>query len=418
MPQALRILHSGSIKMYTPNIKKPPILTVTQLNGYIKSLLESDTKLNAVFLSGEISNFGVNSKSGHAYFTLKDENSVIRAIMFAGYVKVLKFIPTNGMNVICVGRISVYQPSGQYQITVENMQPDGVGALTLAYEQLKEKLLAKGLFAPEHKKPLPKYPKTIGVITSPTGAAFHDIQKTLYRRYPCVDIVMCPVLVQGDGAPEQLVNAVNTLDKYNLCDVIIIGRGGGSIEDLWAFNNEELANAVYNCKIPVISAVGHEIDYTICDFAADRRAATPTAAAEIAVPDQEELKQLYRKQYQLIYSTVTSKYNQNLHTVSDLHNRLALVSPENKINEFEYKLSNTANLLSANITNLLNVQESKLKSISAKFESLNPVSVLARGYSIAEKDGKVISSKSQLKCGEEFTVEFSDGKIRAKSLGE
>lgn len=404
--------------MYTPNIKKPPILTVTQLNGYIKSLLESDTKLNAVFLSGEISNFGVNSKSGHAYFTLKDENSVIRAIMFAGYVKALKFIPTNGMNVICVGRISVYQPSGQYQITVENMQPDGVGALTLAYEQLKEKLLAKGLFAPEHKKPLPKYPKIIGVITSPTGAAFHDIQKTLYRRYPCVDIVMCPVLVQGDGAPEQLVNAVNTLDKYNLCDVIIIGRGGGSIEDLWAFNNEELANAVYNCKIPVISAVGHEIDYTICDFVADRRAATPTAAAEIAVPDQEELKQLYRKQYQLIYSTVTSKYNQNLHTVSDLHNRLALVSPENKINEFEYKLSNTANLLSANITNLLNVQESKLKSISAKLESLNPVSVLARGYSIAEKDGKVISSKSQLECGEEFTVEFSDGKIRAKSLGE
>lgn len=404
--------------MITPNFQKPSVLTVTQLNGYIKSVLEADIKLTAVFISGEISNFGINSKSGHAYFTLKDENSVIRAVMFSGFVKSLKFTPANGMNVICVGHISVYQPSGQYQIIVENMQPDGVGALSLAYEQLKEKLSKQGLFEAEHKKPLPQLPKTIGVITSPTGAAFQDIQKTLKRRFPCVDIVLCPVLVQGDGAPEQLVNAVNTLDENNLCDVIIIGRGGGSMEDLWAFNSEALAYAIYNCKIPVISAVGHEIDFTICDFVADKRAATPTAAAEIAVPDSAELKQLYRKQYQFIFSAVTNKYNENIHIVSDLHNRISLASPEHKINEFEYRLNNTANLLPITVNNIYNAQESNLKNISAKLEGLNPVAVLARGYSIAEKNGEVISSKNQLASGDEFTLEFTDGKIKAKALGE
>lgn len=404
--------------MITPNFQKPSVLTVTQLNGYIKSVLEADIKLSAVFISGEISNFGINSKSGHAYFTLKDENSVIRAVMFSGFVKSLKFTPANGMNVICVGHISVYQPSGQYQIIVENMQPDGVGALSLAYEQLKEKLSKQGLFEAEHKKPLPQLPKTIGVITSPTGAAFQDIQKTLKRRFPCVDIVLCPVLVQGDGAPEQLVNAVNTLDENNLCDVIIIGRGGGSMEDLWAFNSEALAYAIYNCKIPVISAVGHEIDFTICDFVADKRAATPTAAAEIAVPDSAELKQLYRKQYQFIFSAVTNKYNENIHIVSDLHNRISLASPEHKINEFEYRLNNTANLLPITVNNIYNAQESNLKNISAKLEGLNPVAVLARGYSIAEKNGEVISSKNQLASGDEFTLEFTDGKIKAKALGE
>lgn len=404
--------------MITPNFQKPSVLTVTQLNGYIKSVLESDIKLSAVFISGEISNFGINSKSGHAYFTLKDESSVIRAVMFSGFVKSLKFTPANGMNVICVGRISVYQPSGQYQITVENMQPDGIGALSLAYEQLKEKLTKQGVFDAEHKKPLPQFPKTIGVITSPTGAAFHDIKQTLNRRFPCVDIVLCPVLVQGDGASEQLVNAVNTLDRHKLCDVIIIGRGGGTMEDLWAFNSEALAYAVYNCNIPVISAVGHEIDFTICDFAADKRAATPTAAAEIAVPDVSELKQLYRKQYQFMYSAVTNKYNQNLHTVSELHSRISLASPEHKISEFEYKLNNTANLLPTYVNNIYNAQESKLKSISAKLEGLNPVAVLARGYSIAEKNGEVITSKNQLQSGEEFSLEFSDGKIKAKAIGE
>ena len=320
--------------MYTPNFKTPSILSVSQLNTYIKSLLENDIKLNTVFLAGEISNFNVNSKSGHAYLTLKDESSVIRSIMFAGNLRYLKFMPANGMKVICRGRVTVYAPTGQYQLNIEDMQPDGIGALTLAYEQLKEKLSQKGLFSVEHKRPLPRFPQTVGVITSPTGAAIQDIRKTLLRRFPCVDIVLCPVLVQGDGAPEQLIRAVKLLDEYNLCDVIIIGRGGGSVEDLWAFNNENLAYAIYDCKIPVISAVGHEINDTICDFVADKRAATPTAAAEIAVPDQNELRAFYRKQFQYVTASVNNLLNNSSLLVSNLRHRLSAVSP--KYSTYQY----------------------------------------------------------------------------------
>ncbi|MBQ1617821.1 MAG: exodeoxyribonuclease VII large subunit, partial [Ruminococcus sp.] len=279
--------------MYTPRITKPTALTVSQLTQYIKSTIESDPKLMMVFLTGEISGLRMFRPNGHNYFVLKDSGAVISATLFAGYARSLKFRPQDGMKVICRGKIELYPPHGKYQIIIEDMQPDGVGALNLAFEQLKKKLASQGLFDTAHKKPIPRFPRTVGVITSPTGAAFQDIKNILTRRFPCADIILYPTQVQGDAAAAQLTQAVTELDASGLCDTIIIGRGGGSIEDLWAFNDEALARAVYACHTPIISAVGHEIDFTICDFAADLRAPTPSAAAEIAVPDSMELKRHY-----------------------------------------------------------------------------------------------------------------------------
>ena len=404
--------------MYTPEFKSPRVLSVSQLNFYIKSIIENDPKLNIVFLTGEISNLTDHYRSGHIYLSLKDEKSVIKAVMFAGNARNLRFKPADGMKVICRGRIAVYEPSGQYQLYIEDMQPDGIGALTLAYEQLKKSLAEKGLFDNSHKKPIPKFPKTVGVITSPTGAAVQDIRNILNRRFPCVDIVMCPVLVQGDSAPPQLVRAVKTLDENNMCDVIIIGRGGGSIEDLWAFNNEELAYAIYNCKIPVISAVGHETDFTICDFVSDMRAPTPSAGAELAVPDKEELMSYYKSQSQYISSIIDLKQRQLANQITDKQRILALVSPQSKINDYENRLKNYKDLIQMRVTEMYTQKTNKIANLSSKLETLNPLSILSRGYAIAEKDGKVLSSKKDLKINDEFTLEFSDGKISATVTGE
>ena len=254
------------------------VLSVSQLNRYIKMNFDADENLANIFISGEISNFTNHYRTGHLYFTLKDDSAAVRAVMFNSSAKRLKFMPEDGMKVIARGRVSVYEASGQYQLYVDDMQPDGVGALNLAYEQLKDKLQKEGLFSELHKKPLPPYAEKVGVITSPTGAAVRDIINVLGRRFPYAEIVFCPVLVQGDGAHLQLTDAVNLFNSERAADVIIIGRGGGSIEDLWEFNDEGLARAVYNSEIPVISAVGHETDFTICDFVADMRAPTPSAA--------------------------------------------------------------------------------------------------------------------------------------------
>lgn len=404
--------------MYTPDFTAPRVLTVSQLNFYIKSLIENDSKLNIVFLSGEISNLTDHYRSGHIYLSLKDEKSVIRAVMFSGNARNLRFKPTDGMKVICRGRVAVYEPTGQYQLYIEDMQPDGIGALTLAYEQLKKKLADKGLFDSAHKKPLPRFPKTVGVITSPTGAAVQDIRNILYRRFPCINIVMCPVLVQGDSAPEQLVRAVKTLDMYNACDVIIIGRGGGSIEDLWAFNDETLANAIYDCKIPVISAVGHETDFTICDFVADMRAPTPSAAAELAVPDKAELMSYYSSQLQYLSSFMDSQFRKNSSRLIDFQRRISLVSPQSRIDKYEKNIELLLNKSQNLVNEKYSEKSNEITKISAKLESLNPLSVLSRGYSIAEKDGVVITSSSQLNKGDNFTLEFSDGKINATVNGD
>lgn len=404
--------------MYTPDFTAPRVLTVSQLNFYIKSLIENDSKLNIVFLSGEISNLTDHYRSGHIYLSLKDEKSVIRAVMFSGNARNLRFKPTDGMKVICRGRVAVYEPTGQYQLYIEDMQPDGIGALTLAYEQLKKKLADKGLFDSAHKKPLPRFPKTVGVITSPTGAAVQDIRNILYRRFPCINIVMCPVLVQGDSAPEQLVRAVKTLDMYNACDVIIIGRGGGSIEDLWAFNDETLANAIYDCKIPVISAVGHETDFTICDFVSDMRAPTPSAAAELAVPDKAELMSYYSSQLQYLSSFMDSQFRKNSSRLIDFQRRISLVSPQSRIDKYEKNIELLLNKSQNIVNEKYSEKSNEITKISAKLESLNPLSVLSRGYSIAEKDGVVITSSSQLNKGDNFTLEFSDGKINATVNGD
>lgn len=404
--------------MYTPDFTAPRVLTVSQLNFYIKSLIENDSKLNIVFLSGEISNLTDHYRSGHIYLSLKDEKSVIRAVMFAGNARNLRFKPTDGMKVICRGRVAVYEPTGQYQLYIEDMQPDGIGALTLAYEQLKKKLAEKGLFDSAHKKPLPKFPKTVGVITSPTGAAVQDIRNILFRRFPCVNIVMCPVLVQGDSAPEQLVRAVKTLDMYKACDVIIIGRGGGSIEDLWAFNDETLANAIYDCNIPVISAVGHETDFTICDFVSDMRASTPSSAAELAVPDKSELMSFYSSQLQYLSSFMDSQFRKSSSQLIDFQRRISLVTPQSKIEKYEKNMELLLNKSQNLINEKYNEKSNDITKISAKLESLNPLSILSRGYSIAEKDGSVITSSSQLNKGDNFTLEFSDGKINATVNGD
>lgn len=404
--------------MYSPQIQKPRVLSVSQINFYIKSIIENDGSLQFVLVTGEISNLTVHQRSGHIYLSLKDRNSVISAVMFAGNARRLKFRLENGMKVICRGRISVYEPSGRYQLYIEDMQPDGVGALALAFEQLKSDLEKKGLFDPAHKKPLPKFPKTIGVITSPTGAAVQDITIIIRRRFPSADIVLAPVLVQGESAPEQLVRAVNKFSASKIADVVIIGRGGGSAEDLWAFNDEQLAYAVYNCETPIISGVGHETDFTICDFVADVRASTPSAAAELAVPDRQELMSYYFKQKQYISAMLDRKIKTAQLRLENQQRRMSASSPKLKAEQLEKQLSAKSEKLTRFMNIYIYDKENKLIAAKGKLDGLNPFNVLNRGYAIAEKDEKIITSSKQLKDGDDFTVILSDGKINAKVCGE
>lgn len=404
--------------MYSPQIQKPRVLSVSQINFYIKSIIENDGSLQFVLVTGEISNLTVHQRSGHIYLSLKDSNSVISAVMFAGNARRLKFRLENGMKVICRGRISVYEPSGRYQLYIEDMQPDGVGALTLAFEQLKKSLAQKGLFDNAHKKPLPKFPKTIGVITSPTGAAIQDITNIIRRRFPSADIVLAPVLVQGESAPEQLVRAVNKFSASKIADVIIIGRGGGSAEDLWAFNDEQLAYAVYNCETPIISGVGHETDFTVCDFVADVRASTPSAAAELAVPDRQELMSYYFKQKQYISAMLDRKIKTAQLRLENQQRRMSASSPKLKAEQLEKQLSAKSEKLTRFMNIYISDKENKLIAAKGKLDGLNPLNVLNRGYAIAEKDEKIITSSKQLKDGDDFTVILSDGKINAKVCGE
>ena len=404
--------------MYSPQIQKPRVLSVSQINFYIKSIIENDGSLQFVLVTGEISNLTVHQRSGHIYLSLKDSNSVISAVMFAGNARRLKFRLENGMKVICRGRISVYEPSGRYQLYIEDMQPDGVGALTLAFEQLKKSLAQKGLFDNAHKKPLPKFPKTIGVITSPTGAAVQDITNIIRRRFPSADIVLAPVLVQGESAPEQLVRAVNKFSASKIADVVIIGRGGGSAEDLWAFNDEQLAYAVYNCETPIISGVGHETDFTVCDFVADVRASSPSAAAELAVPDRQELMSYYFKQKQYISAMLDRKIKTAQLRLENQQRRMSASSPKLKAEQLEKQLSAKSEKLTRFMNIYISNKENKLVAAKGKLDGLNPLNVLNRGYAIAEKDEKIITSSKQLKDGDDFTVILSDGKINAKVCGE
>lgn len=403
--------------MTTPDFLKPRIISVSQLNYYVKSLLDNDAHLSSVFVTGEISNLTDHYRSGHIYFSLKDNNCVIKAVMFAGNARNLKFKPQEGMKIIARGRVSLYEPSGNYQFYVEDMQPDGIGELTIAFEQLKKKLSEKGIFDQSHKKPIPKFPQTIGVITSPTGAAIQDIKNILHRRFPSADIVLCPVLVQGESASAQLVNAVNIFNEYDCADVIIIGRGGGSIEDLWAFNSEELAYAIYASNIPVISAVGHETDFTICDFVSDLRAPTPSAAAELAVPDREELIAYYNSQKQYLTSILDNKISKANRVLSEYKLVLNENSPEKQISKYNENLSLFRNRLESIMNEKLNTAFERIHKNGGKLEALNPVSVLQRGYSVAEKDGKIVSSVNDVKTDDILNITLKDGKIITKVQG-
>lgn len=404
--------------MYTPKMNKPTVLSVSQLNYYVKSVLENDPRLSMVVLSAEIAEATVNRYSGHMYLDLKDSNAVVKAVMYAGNLRRLPFTPEVGMKVLCQGKVSLYEKGGRYQVIVENMQPDGVGALALAFEQLKKRLEAQDMFNQAHKKPLPRFPKTVGVVTSPTGAALHDIRNVISRRAPFIKILLSPASVQGNAAAPQLIEALQRLDSSGLCDVIIIGRGGGSPEDLWAFNNEALAHAIYNCHTPVISAVGHETDFTICDFVADLRAPTPSAAAELAVPDIRELEAGYLSRAQNLHRLMESRLNSYHNQQLNRQNRLSAASPAKELLRLSGQLQLSAQRLRRAEDKIISNNELKLKKTAAKLESLNPLSVLSRGFAMVEQDGKMIGTAAALDRERDFTLTFSDAKITAKATGE
>lgn len=386
------------------------VLSVSQLNRYIKMNFDADENLANIFISGEISNFTNHYRTGHLYFTLKDDSAAVRAVMFNSSAKRLKFMPEDGMKVIARGRVSVYEASGQYQLYVDDMQPDGVGALNLAYEQLKEKLQKEGLFSELHKKPLPPYPEKVGVITSPTGAAVRDIINVLGRRFPYAEIVFCPVLVQGDGAHLQLTDAVNLFNSERAADVIIIGRGGGSIEDLWEFNDEGLARAIYNSEIPVISAVGHETDFTICDFVADMRAPTPSAAAELAVPDANELQYALSALKNRMFLNVSSGIADRRSRLEYLTSKGALKSPDEMLSNRSQRLDTAFSKMMSSYENRIGGKKVEFISAATALSKLDPMSVLMRGFAfVSDKSGKNVYSSQALAKGDKINVRFHDG---------
>lgn len=386
------------------------VLSVSQLNRYIKMNFDADENLANIFISGEISNFTNHYRTGHLYFTLKDDSAAVRAVMFNSSAKRLKFMPEDGMKVIARGRVSVYEASGQYQLYVDDMQPDGVGALNLAYEQLKEKLQKEGLFSELHKKPLPPYPEKVGVITSPTGAAVRDIINVLGRRFPYAEIVFCPVLVQGEGAHLQLTDAVNLFNSERAADVIIIGRGGGSIEDLWEFNDDGLARAVYNSDIPVISAVGHETDFTICDFVADMRAPTPSAAAELAVPDANELQYALSALKNRMFLNVSSGIADRRSRLEYLMSKGALKSPDEMLSNRSQRLDTAFSKMLSSYENRIGGKKVEFISAATALSKLDPMSVLMRGFAfVSDKNGKNVYSSQALAKGDKINVRFHDG---------
>ncbi len=388
-------------------------LSVSEVNEYIRMQMDGDPVLSGLMVRGEISNFSA-PKSGHLYFTLKDTEGQIKAVMFRGQASRLRFLPEDGMKVIVQGRVSVYTAGGQYQIYVNDIQPDGAGILALRFEQLKRKLEAEGLFAEERKKPIPRYPKTVGVITSPTGAAVRDICNVLGRRFPCAEMILFPAAVQGEGAAEQLTQGIFFFGETRLADVIIIGRGGGSAEDLWAFNDETLARAIADCPVPVISAVGHEIDFTICDFVADLRAPTPSAAAELAVPDAEKMKQYFLSAGQHLEQRMVQKITSERRYLGQMASARALSSPERVLDPVRMRISDLENHLNQSI-GLRNERNRKdLSKMIASLDALSPLRVLTRGYAAVLKKDAAVSKAKELKIGDQLDVRFSDGIVRAE----
>ena len=411
-------------------------LTVTDINNYIKNIVDGDFFLSNVTLKGEISNLKFHTR-GHLYFSLKDENSKINAVMFNYKNLGLNFIPKDGMNVIVKGKVSVFTTGGSYQITVSNMKEDGIGNLYILFEELKRRLEREGLFSPEHKKKLPRIPKKVGVITAATGAAVKDIISTINRRFPLTEIILFPTLVQGVGAKENIVKMIIEANESDV-DVIILGRGGGSIEDLWAFNEEIVARAIYNSNKPIVSAVGHEIDFTISDFVSDMRAPTPTGAAELVVPSKVEIQSYLNDYKGRIISVINKKIKSYTDTFSKLKSTYILKNPismyeidEQKLDNMleklgsimTYKLerekselNNLSKMISPNMLNRLDKEKIKLENIETKLNLLNPENILKKGYSLTLVEGKIVKSINSVKKGSIIDTKFSDGIIKSEVL--
>ncbi len=396
-------------------MREPFTFTVSELNDYVKALIDSSEVLSNVAVVGEISNFNNHYKTGHFYFTLKDENALVKAVMFRSYSSLVKFVPENNMKVLCVGRISVFPRDGVYQLYVEHMEPFGLGELYAAFEKMKQKLASLGMFDESHKKPIPRFPKRVGIITSPEAAAVADMKNILTRRFPLCEIHIYPSLVQGPDAPRELCDGIIHFDNDPECDVIIIGRGGGSLEDLWAFNDEILARTIFACKTPVISAVGHETDYTICDFVADLRAPTPSAAAELCVPDINELKTFLSSTGSRLCASAKSVISYNTSRLDILREKRCLKSPNYYIEAKSESLAALERSIDTSIKALIEKKGASLSKSASRLSALNPMSVLARGYgAIFTPDKKVITKTSQVKPGDEIQLQLSDGRISAK----
>ena len=389
------------------------VLSITQLNAYIRGRMDSDPLLAQVAVRGEISNYKLYP-SGHHYFTLKDEGSALRCVMFKGNAMRLRFRPENGMKIIAMGKVSVYPRDGAYQLYCTAMTMDGVGDLYAAFEQLKKKLAAQGLFDPAHKKPLPRYPGTIGIITSSAGAAVHDMLRILRKRYPLSRVRLLPVRVQGAEAPGEIAAAIGYANHYHLADLLIVGRGGGSIEDLWAFNDEQVAYAIYHSEIPVISAVGHEPDVTISDYVADLRAATPSNAAELAVPDQDALRQSLDAMSNAMASSLNRQVKAARQHLMVLSASPALQSPTGYLEQRNQSVELLKNrLVAAQNQNITRAKQRYIAQIS-KLEAMSPLKVLTRGYSMVQTErGEVVRSVSQVSLGERIRVRLSDGTLSA-----
>lgn len=388
-------------------------LTVTQVNLYIKQVIARDDILNNVLVKGELSNFKAHS-SGHMYMSLKDETGVMRAVMFRSAAARLNFRPQNGMKVLARGRVGVYERDGQYQLYIEHMEQEGLGDLHVAFEKLKQKLDAEGLFSPQNKKPLPKYPGRIGVVTAPTGAAIRDIMNILSRRFSYSDILLYPVLVQGENSAQSIVEAINYFNDTDSADVLIVGRGGGSIEDLWSFNEEVVARAIFASHIPIVSAVGHEIDFTISDFVADLRAPTPSAAAELVVPSQIELREKFNNVYSRMYTCANRIVERSRMRVKMLSENTVLKNPMIKVEDNRIYLDSLYKNFENAFQGILNEKKQSLALRASKLDALSPLSSLQRGFSVTKDTaGKVVKSVGQISDGDEITVLVSDGSLLA-----
>ena len=395
-------------------IQNNSVFSISQINEYVKLTLERNDVLSNVWLRGEISNFKNQYSTGHLYLSLKDGDSMIKAVMFRGYAQKLGFIPRDGDKVIVHGKISVYSARGEYQVYIDEMQPDGIGLLAQAYERLKQKLSSEGLFDASHKKPIPENPVRVGVITSASGAAIHDILNVSGRRAAGVEIVIFPALVQGESAPRSLSSGIRYFNNVSPVDVIIIGRGGGSIEDLWGFNDEGLAREIFASRIPVVSAVGHETDFTICDFVSDMRAPTPSAAAELVFPNTAERIGKISAMGDTLEAKMQKKLRDSKYSLLNLSRNLELRSPMRMLSDKNMRVSLLAERLEGAMDKKIESSKNRLAICSAKLGSQNPLAVLSRGYALVEnEDNTVISSSKELICGDNIRLVFADGEVRA-----